>query len=205
MDPTTVSAMLVGAVVRPDECTEVDNIDDSETPNRDIEEKIILAKAANSVDCEWVDVQCSNAVLAFVIHWLESGKKGSITTTLPEDTLEVVCKSLCHDANRFHLVNKLLYHDTGPNMQSVSVKQFFVPTSHWTEAITGCHHNARHQGLERTMALMKEQYFWPSMNEDICTQLAACRCTAWRKPIEKVPLQPIHATMPLELFHLDYF
>ncbi len=56
------------------------------------------------------------------------------------------------------------------------------------------------------MALMKEQYFWPSMNEDIHSQIAKCqRCTAWRKPAEKAPLQPIHTMMPLELFHLDYF
>ncbi len=37
--------------------------------------------------------------------------------------------------------------------------------------IKGCHHDAGHQGLERTMALMKEQYFWPSMNEDIHSQM----------------------------------
>ncbi len=56
------------------------------------------------------------------------------------------------------------------------------------------------------MALMREQYFWPSMNEDICNQIAKYwRCTAWRKPVEKAPLQPIHAMMPLKLFHLDYF
>ncbi len=81
-----------------------------------------------------------------------------------------------------------------------------MPTSHWNEAIKGCHHDAGHQGLERAMALMKEHYFWPSMSKDVCTQLAACkRCTMWSKPVEKVPLQPTHATMPLELFHLDYF
>ena len=156
MVPATVSAMLVGAVVGPDKCTEVDNIDDSKTLNQDVEEKITLAKAVNSVDCEWVNVQCSNAVLASVVHWLESGKKGSIMTTLPKDTPESVCKSLCHNVNRFHLVNKLLYCDARADMQSVSVKQFFVPTSHWSEAIKGCHHDAGYQGLERTIALMKE-------------------------------------------------
>ena len=198
--------MLVGAVIRLDDHAEVDNIDDLETPNREVEEKIILAKTVNNVDCEWVSIQCSDAVLASVIHWLKGRKKGSIMTALPEDTSEMVHKSLCCDANRFHLMNKLLYHDARADMQSVSVKQFFIPTSHQTEVIKGCHHNAGHQGLERTMALMREQYFWPSMNEDVHMQLATCRrCTAWRKLVEKAPLQPIHTMMPLELFHLDYF
>ena len=156
LDPATISVMLVGAVIRPDKCTKVDSIDDLETLNREVEEKIVLAKAVNNVDCEWVGIQCSDTVLASVIHWLEGGKKGSITTMLPKDTLEAVHKSLHCDANRFHLVNKLLYHDTGADTQSVSVKQFFVPTSHWSEVIKGCHHDTGHQGLERTMALIRE-------------------------------------------------
>ncbi len=201
-----MSATLVGAVIRPGDHAKVDNIDDSDTPNGEVEEKIILAKAAKNADCEWADIQCTNAVLASVIHWLEGRKKGSITTALPEDTPETDHKSLRHDANRLHLVNKLLYCNTGTDTQSISVKQFFIPTSHQIEAIKGCHHDTGHQGLERTMALIKELYFWPSMSKDVCTQIVMCRrCTAWRKLAEKAPLQPIHTMMPLKLFHLNYF
>ena len=121
-----------------------------------MEEKAILAKAVNSTDCKWTEIQHANAVIAAVIHWLKGRKKGSIMTALPEDTPEADCKSLKREANRSHLVNRLLYHDAGANTQSISVKQFFVPTSHQIEAIKGCHHNTGHQGLERTMALMKE-------------------------------------------------
>ncbi len=77
-------------------------------------------------------------------------------TALPEDTPEADHKSLRREANRFHMVNRLLYCDAGADMQSISVKQFFMPTSHWIKVIKGCHHDAGHQGLERTMALMKE-------------------------------------------------
>ncbi len=206
LDPAMVSATLVGAVIRLDEYAKVDSIDNTDTLSRDVEEKAILAKAVNSMDCKWTKIQHADVVIAAVIHWLESGKKGSIMTALPEDTPEADCKSLKREANRFHLVNRLLYHNAGADTQSISVKQFLVPTLHWIEAIKGCHHDASHQGLERTMALMKEQYFWPSMNEDIHSQIAKYqRCTAWRKPAEKAPLQLIHATMPLKLFHLDYF
>ncbi len=99
-----VSATLAGAVIRPDKCAEVDSIDDSDTPSGGIEEKAILVKAANSTDCKWAEIQCTNAVIVAVIHWLEGGKKGSITAALPEDTPEVDCKSLKREANRFHLV-----------------------------------------------------------------------------------------------------
>ena len=77
-------------------------------------------------------------------------------TALPEDTPEADCKSLKREANRFHLVNRLLYRNAGADMQSISVKQFFVPTSYRIEAIKGCHYDSGHQGLEKTMALMKE-------------------------------------------------
>ena len=95
-------------------------------------------------------------VLASVIHWLEGGKKGSIMTALPKDMPETDHESLRCDANKFHLVNRLLYCNAGADTQSISVKQFFIPTSHQIKVIKGCHHDTRHQGLERTMALMKE-------------------------------------------------
>ncbi len=41
---------LAGAVIGPDECTEVDNIDDSNTLSGEVEEKIILAKVVNSIE-----------------------------------------------------------------------------------------------------------------------------------------------------------
>ncbi len=151
-----MSATLVGAVIRPDECAKVDNIDDSDTLGGDVEERVILAKAANSTDCEWTEIQYADTVIAAVIHWLEGGKKGSIMAALPEDTLEADCKSLKQEASRFHLVNRLLYHDVGANTQSISIKQFFILTSHQIKVIKGCHHDTSHQGLERTMALMKE-------------------------------------------------
>ena len=83
---------------------------------------MILVKVANSTDCKWTEIQCTNTVIAAVIHWLEGGKKGSIMTALPEDTPEADCKSLKRVANRFHLLNRLLYHDAGPDTQSISVK-----------------------------------------------------------------------------------
>ncbi len=49
---------------------------------------------------------------------------------LPEDTPEVDCRSLKLEASWFHLVNRLLYHNAGANTQSISVKQFFMPTLH---------------------------------------------------------------------------
>ncbi len=109
-------ATLVGAIIRPDECTEVDGIDDSDTLSGDVEEKAILVKAVNSMGYEWTEIQCTNAVISGVIHWLQGGKKGNIMTTLLEDTSEVDCKSLKREANRFHLVNRLLYCDAGADM-----------------------------------------------------------------------------------------
>ncbi len=72
-----MSATLVGAVIRPDEYTEVANIDDSNTPSGDVEEKVILVKVVSSTDCGWPEIQCADAVIAVVIHWLEGGKKGA--------------------------------------------------------------------------------------------------------------------------------
>ncbi len=42
-----------------------------------MEEKAILVKVANSMDCKWTEIQHTDLVIAAVIHWLEGEKKGA--------------------------------------------------------------------------------------------------------------------------------
>ena len=62
-----------------------------------------------------------------------------------------------------------------------------------------------HLGIERTIALLKDCFYWPSMVTDVKKHIRSCpRCLRFKTQPEKSELNPIIATRPLELIHIDY-
>ena len=68
-----------------------------------------------------------------------------------------------------------------------------------------CHDNMGHLGIERTASLLRDRFYWPSMVEDIEIHIRSCpRCLRFKMQPEKAELNPIFATRPMELVHIDY-
>ena len=62
-----------------------------------------------------------------------------------------------------------------------------------------------HLGIERTTLLLRDRFYWPSMIEDIEHHIKSCpHCLRFKTQPEKAELNPIIATRPLELVHIDY-
>ena len=80
-----------------------------------------------------------------------------------------------------------------------------LPKQYWKQALDACHDNMGHLGIERTTSLLRDQFYWPSMLEDIEHHIKTCpRCLRFKAQPEKAILNPIIATRPLELAHIDY-
>ena len=78
--------------------------------------------------------------------------------------------------------------------------------AHWVAAMNGCHQDAGHQDQQQTLYLLQDQFWWPSMatqmqNSD--KQLQIMHQTQ-RHLSESQSAQPIIATAPLELLHMDF-
>ena len=85
------------------------------------------------------------------------------------------------------------------------VLTFLVPSSQCTAALNGIHHDAGHQGQQRTLALAQERFWWLMMVEDCKALVRGCpRCCMFKGAIPKAPLCPIRAHTPLELVHVDF-
>ena len=83
--------------------------------------------------------------------------------------------------------------------------QFILPQLYWKQALEACHENMGHLGIERTTALLKDHFYWPSINKDVEKHIKSCpRCLRFRTQPEKAELNPVIATRPLELVHIDY-
>ena len=71
--------------------------------------------------------------------------------------------------------------------------------------ILACHDDSGHLGMERTLGLLQERFFWPKMADDVCLHICTCdRCTRFKQPQERSEMQPIMVSYPLEVFHVDF-
>ena len=80
-----------------------------------------------------------------------------------------ICNSL--------ILNKgLMYMSTTPKGKTEGVLAFVVPVGQCRMALNGVHHDASHQGWQRTLALAQERFWWPMMAEDCHTIVRGCPC-----------------------------
>ena len=55
--------------------------------------------------------------------------------------------------------------------------QLILPPSHRNKAMEGCHDQVGHLGLDRVLELLRDQFYWPGMYNDVASYLNSCpRC-----------------------------
>ena len=83
--------------------------------------------------------------------------------------------------------------------------QLVLPESFRMWALKGCHDDLGHLGVERTLALLREQFYWPGMAEDVTRHIRQCeRCLRFKASSDKAHMKNVDATYPMELVHMDY-
>ena len=103
------------------------------------------------------------------------------------------------------LRNGLLYRKAKLKNHDSVVSQFILPKSHRRRATLALHDDYRHLGMEKTLGLLQEWFFWPKMMEDVRNHIRTCaRCTKYKQQPEREKLKPINCMYPLELVHLDF-
>ena len=94
------------------------------------------------------------------------------------------------------------YYDINLNEKRM---QFLLPKKYWQKALEACHDNVGHLGIERTISLFHDGFYWPNMAQDVGIYIKSCpRCLRFKRLPEKANLNPIEATRPMELVHIDY-
>ena len=94
------------------------------------------------------------------------------------------------------------------------VAQFVLPKRFIRKVILACHDDIGHLGMERTLGLLQERFFWPKMAEDVHVHICTCeRCLRFKQDQEtkigcisalSAEMQPILVSYPMELIHLDF-
>ena len=83
--------------------------------------------------------------------------------------------------------------------------QFVLPKKFVYKVILACNDDNGHLGVERTLGLLQERFFWPKMAADVQTHICTCeRCLRFKQPQERAGMQPIQVSHLMELIHLDF-
>ena len=131
------------------------------------------AKLAPMHVVNWEEAQEADAVLATCRRWLCTRKDTQfqkrdalLKKYLGDSTDTEEGHALFHVCNSLVLRKGLLYVSTTPKGEAKGILAFLVPTGQCCAALNGVHHDMGHQGQQRMLALMQEQFWWPMMIED---------------------------------------
>ena len=84
------------------------------------------------------------------------------------------------------LKNGLLYQKVILKNHSEQIFQFVLPKNFTCKVILAFHDHNGHLGMERTLGLLQEWFFWPKMAEDVQTHIHTCdQCLKFKQPQEK--------------------
>ena len=53
--------------------------------------------------------------------------------------------------------------------------QLYLPKPYRKEALEGCHANVGHFGIDRTLDLLRDRFYWPHMMEEAKEYVSFCR------------------------------
>ena len=85
--------------------------------------------------------------------------------------------------------------------------QIIVPKQLRPIILKELHENMGHLGVDRTLGLARERFYWPHMQRDIEHHIGhVCQCVKQKTPTLKTraPLKPIVTTSPFELISIDF-
>ena len=197
MDTHVINAILAGAVtksslIEPVSC-------DAEIIPTELDKN-----TGNLSGINWSKEQRLDPNLGVIIRLIES-KQLTKRKLQGKDSSEV--KSFLRNRKSLKLVKDVLYRKSYSD-NSTSKKtlwQLIVPKLFRERALLGCHDDVGHQGILRTLSLLRERFYWPGMQEEATQHVLKCsRCLRRKTPPQVAPLQPILVTQPLELVHMDY-
>ena len=145
------------------------------------EARVQVAKLEPMHIIDWEDAQEADAALAACCKWLHLRKDMPLPwqDTFPKECLRAEAeteqgKMFFHTHNSLILNKGLMYVSMTPKGETERVLAFVIPVGQCCMVLNDVHHDASHQGQQRTLALPQERFWWPMMAEDCHAIVRGC-------------------------------
>ena len=179
----TIQSLLEGAIVGATNQGEVrvskELLEEHEHLSQEARVQVVNLALMHMVD--WEEAQEADATLAACHKWLHLRKDMPLPKwdAFLKECLGVEAeteqgKMFFRIGNSLVLNKGLMYVSTTPKGETEGVLTFVIPVGQCQMALNGVHHDAGHQGQERTLALAQERFWWPMMAEDCCAIVRGC-------------------------------
>ena len=197
MDTHVINAILTGAVTK-------SSLIESVSCSANVIPTELDHNTDKLSNINWMKEQRLDPNLGVIIRLIESGQifKRKLQG---KDSTEI--KSLLRNKKSLKLVKDVLYRKSYSDNSTTkkTLWQLVVLKLFRGRALSGCHDDVGHQGILRTLSLLRERFYWPGMQEEATQHVMNCsRCLRRKTASQVAPLQPILVTQPLELVHMDY-
>ena len=197
MDTHIINAILTGAVTK-------SSLIESVSCSTDVIPTELDKPTSKLSNINWMKEQRLDPDLGIIIRLIESGQLFK-RKLQGKDSTEL--KSFLRNKRCLKLVKDVLYRKSYSDNSTTkkTLWQLAVPKHFRERALFGCHDDVGHQGILRTLSLLRERFYWPGMQEEATQYVMHCsRCLRRKTPPQVAPLQPILVTQPLELVHMDF-
>ena len=164
-------------------------------------------KFHNLANGTWAEAQRRDPVILLVKEWVDCPRddKRKLEEFLDGKVADYDKRFYAARQKEFLIHDNLLYINIIPLNSQDSTPVFVVPAGRRQAAIDGRHRSAGHQGQDRTLSLLKERFWWPSMARALFRAVSNCkRCIQYKAKGQLLPMNPILCTEPMELVHIDY-
>ena len=89
------------------------------------------------------------------------------------------------------MLNDLLYRKW-IYKEEITYLQSVLPISFRKKTVMACHDRFGHLGMDKTLVLLQERFFWPKMNDDIRNHIRGYnRCLRFKQAPEIAPMETI--------------
>ncbi|KAL2092924.1 hypothetical protein ACEWY4_010236 [Coilia grayii] len=109
---------------------------------------------------------------------------------------------------KWSLMDEILYRVAKDPPTARKKIQYVVPQSLRSDVLQGCHEDAGHQGQLRTLHLVKQRFYWASMERDVGDHVKCftrCVVSQTPEPEGRAPLESVKTTAPLQLVCIDFW
>uniref|UniRef100_A0A3B3IF94 Gypsy retrotransposon integrase-like protein 1 n=1 Tax=Oryzias latipes TaxID=8090 RepID=A0A3B3IF94_ORYLA len=115
--------------------------------------------------------------------------------------------ALLRQWNRLVEQGGVLYRRVFRDDGGEAVLQILLPGSIREEVLTAVHQQHGHQGVDRTLDLLRQRCYWPGMSAEVaewCSQCERCQVAKVTRPAARAPMGHLLASKPNEILAMDF-